>query len=118
MLDLPDAPAAADAVILAHDPPGASAWHAVLVAVARHLMTAIGAGLVAHGWLDPSLAGAVAEPIAQELAGAAMIAIATTAAGARARRSHNRWADAWAVLRGQAIASPPASGAIATLTQP
>lgn len=75
--------------------PAATAARAIAGALLRHVLTAAGTALVAHGWLDEQTASSAVAPIAEFVIGTAVACGAAGWAAARARISHWRWVQAW-----------------------
>lgn len=95
---MPDAPA-----------PAATAARAILAAILRHVITAAGMALVAHGYVDQGTVSNAIEPIAECLLGALIMSGSAGWSAARAFLSHSRWASAWAALHGNINPLPAAA---------
>lgn len=98
---------AADAVVQSYPAPSSGPLRAVLLAIARHWLTALGAVLVSRGFADTATADLAVTAFAQEAVGALLMVAGASGAAMRASLSHNRWADAWAVLTGVATLGDP-----------
>jgi len=78
--------------------PAATAARAIGAALFRHVLTAAGTALVAHGFVDQDTATSAVGPIAEQLLGLTVTIGAASWSALRARLSHTRWADAWHAL--------------------
>ena len=80
------------------DTPAASAGRAIALAVLRHVLTAGGTALVAHGYVDQDTVDTAVSPIADEILGALIVAGSACWSWWAARLSHSRWRKVWADL--------------------
>ena len=74
--------------------PAATAARAIAGAILRHILTAAGTALVAHGYVDQDTANSAVGPIDDYVLGAAIALGASGWGVIRARAAHWRWVRA------------------------
>ncbi|MDH7640529.1 Pam3-gp28 family putative phage holin [Sphingomonas oryzagri] len=74
--------------------PASTAARAIAAAIVRHVITAAGTALVAHGYVDQDTVNGAVSPIADEVLGALLVAGAASWSAIRARAAHWRWVEA------------------------
>ncbi len=74
--------------------PAATAARAITGAIVRHVITALGAMIVAHGYGDQSVVSDAVPAIAEQVLGVVIVCASAGWSALRARLSHSRWAGA------------------------